>query len=543
MTSDQSIKPFIFYTDKVNFKSEDTAKGKNYWVEGYISTHDMDLVNDIVTKSCMDSMLNQFDGRSIKLDFEHETFRGNDPISKEAAKTRMPLGKAVEKTIDRKGISVKWQMNPTWKKFDEKGNVVMSFKDVWQNIEDGYFDAFSIAYVPTRTQSIEREGKSIRMLDDVNLLNVALTGNPINPAAKMGAVMAKSLEFMKSQETEEINMSEVEIKGALDRLDEAVDELKSKIELEGGAIYARFSDKRDSGTFETTELIKKGTEKDSSKEKDSPTDFSAYGTSELISYIAENSDKSESDLSAYGERELIAEAEKIETEKNKKKYKEATGKDPDKIPKAGDKMDIADKEKIKEMREIAEEVDTSDLQGIATVEATKLLGIKLSEAREDKKKQQALSEAENTLLDYAYGDIDLDKAEQQITTLRTKISEKSQSSSNADKKHMGCKNMTEEENKQPDAPNPEPQKEAGQEAEGQETGNAEAGAEAEQKSMTLKELKSSVLNMQEQIKSLEKENKDLKAVVEKAQFKSKGAETKENKSQGQPVMNGPLDMI
>jgi hypothetical protein len=203
---------FIFYSDKLNFKSVDTVKGKEYFVEGYISTGDMDLVNDIVTKNCMDSMENQFDGRSIKLDFEHETFRGKGALDTEANKTRLPLGKAIGKSRDDKGVNIKWQMNPTWKKFDEKGNVVMTFKDIWTNIESGMYDAFSIAYLPTRITNINREGKSIRLLDNVNLLNVALTGNPINPAATMTAVMAKSLEFMKDQEGDDINMNAVEIK-------------------------------------------------------------------------------------------------------------------------------------------------------------------------------------------------------------------------------------------------------------------------------------------------------------------------------------------
>ena len=201
---------FVFYSDKLNYKTIDGVKGKEYFVEGYISTGDLDLVNDVVTKSCMDSMLEQFDGRSIKLDFEHESFRGKSKLDAEANKTRLPLGKAVDKSRDEKGVIVKWQMNPTWKKFDEKGNVTMTFKDIWSNVESEMLDAFSIAYVPTKTMNEDREGKSVRLLDDVNLLNVALTGNPINPMATMSAVMAKSLEFMKSKEG--ADMENIEIK-------------------------------------------------------------------------------------------------------------------------------------------------------------------------------------------------------------------------------------------------------------------------------------------------------------------------------------------
>lgn len=203
---------FVFYSDKLNYKTVVGAKGKEFFIEGYISTGDLDLVNDIVTKSCMDSMLSQFDQRSIKLDFEHETFRGKSKLEAEANKTRLPLGRAISKDQDSKGVKVKWKMNENWKKFDEKGNVVMTFKDIWSNVENEMLDAFSIAYVPTSTKSVSREGKDVRMLDNVNLLNVALTGNPINPHATMSAVMAKSLAFMKDQEVNDMDTIEIKNK-------------------------------------------------------------------------------------------------------------------------------------------------------------------------------------------------------------------------------------------------------------------------------------------------------------------------------------------
>jgi len=224
----QNEQEFVFYSEKLNYKSQMGAKGKEYFVEGYISTGDMDLVNDIVTKSCMDDMMTQFDGRSIKLDFEHETFRGKSAIDAEANKTRIPLGKAISKDRDAKGVKVKWQMNPTWKKFDAKGNVTMDFKDIWQNIESEMYDAFSIAYVPTKTTSMQQQGKSVRMLENINLLNVALTGNPINPLATMSAVMAKSLAFMKDNEDPE-EFSNVEIKDSIIKIEGAIKSIKSNL--------------------------------------------------------------------------------------------------------------------------------------------------------------------------------------------------------------------------------------------------------------------------------------------------------------------------
>ena len=57
------------------------------FLEGYLSTNDCDLVNDIVTKNCMESMKNQILDRNIKLDIEHEAFRGGSLEEKEINKT------------------------------------------------------------------------------------------------------------------------------------------------------------------------------------------------------------------------------------------------------------------------------------------------------------------------------------------------------------------------------------------------------------------------------------------------------------------------
>lgn len=233
-------KPFVFYSDKLNFKAEQTSEGTRYFVGGYISTGDLDLVNDIVTKNCMESMDAQFEMRSIKLDFEHEAFRGDSELDQEAAKTRIPLGKAIESKRDAKGVLVEWELNSTWKKFDSKGDIVMGFKDLWRNVEEGYYDAFSIAYIPTKTTMLERDGKTIRLLDDVNLLNVALTGNAINPDATINAVMAKSLQWMNDNELNTKNkgdlMTEEEkAKAEAEAKAKAEEEAKAKAEAEAKA--------------------------------------------------------------------------------------------------------------------------------------------------------------------------------------------------------------------------------------------------------------------------------------------------------------------
>jgi len=177
---------FIFSTDKLELKSE----GENFFVEGYISTSDLDLVNDIVTKACLLDMAEQMKTRVIKFDVEHESFRGKSKLDVEINKTLIPVAKVDDFLVDKTGLKVRSMLNRHSPRFEE----------VKGSIEDGFLDAFSIAYVPVKTAIQEKNGEQIRMLDKINLLNVAYTGNPINTTSKMTNVFAKSLEFLKEQE-------------------------------------------------------------------------------------------------------------------------------------------------------------------------------------------------------------------------------------------------------------------------------------------------------------------------------------------------------
>ena len=187
---------FVFYSDELEAKSV----GGKYFVEGYITTGDLDLVNDIVTKAGMDDITGQLSNRNIKLDWEHETMVGKSNLEMQVAKSKLPLGRIVSYEKDSKGIKVKAELNSNWKRFDSKGDVVQTFSEVWSSIKNKFLDAFSIAYVLTRTKSRDLiGGKTARLLDGINLINVAITGNAINPSATMTAVMAKSVDFMESK--------------------------------------------------------------------------------------------------------------------------------------------------------------------------------------------------------------------------------------------------------------------------------------------------------------------------------------------------------
>ena len=179
------MKSYVFYSRTISFKSIEESGKKRYFVSGYITTGDLDLVNDIVTRSAMDDMLSQLKKRNIKLDFEHEAFVGEDEIDIERNKTKIPLGKILNAKLDSKGIFIEAELNPNWKKINSNNEIVMTFNEVWENVTNKFLDAFSIAYVPIATREEKQNNQNIRKLDRVNLMNVAMTGNPVNTSATL----------------------------------------------------------------------------------------------------------------------------------------------------------------------------------------------------------------------------------------------------------------------------------------------------------------------------------------------------------------------
>lgn len=232
----KSIKPsmnkyFNFYGEIKSHRVVEQKGEKKYYVSGKISTTDPDAVRDIVTQSGLDDMHDQMMRRVMKLDFEHEAFRamlGESEDDVEVNKTKRPLGKAIHHERRDNDIFVDWELNPTWKKFNKKGDIVLRFEEIWKDIENGFYDAFSIAFVPVSTENVMVNGMQNRLLNKLELLNVALTGNPVNPAATMttfSAVAAKSLDFIKQNEVK--TMEESQVKGLSDSISDLAKQMKS----------------------------------------------------------------------------------------------------------------------------------------------------------------------------------------------------------------------------------------------------------------------------------------------------------------------------
>lgn len=191
------------YTAPLNVNVVEIKGEEHLFVEGDISTTDIDLVNDIMTQKCQKSMQKQILGGNMKLDLEHEAFKGTTHEEKEISKTKIPVGKIIDATVKEvkrdNGIAyvtrVKCEINRNHK----------DYKSIKGNLVEKYLDAFSVAFLPTEVKYEQVDGKSVRLLDDCVLLNVALTGNPCNTKAQMTDVIAKSLDalelYKKGKET------------------------------------------------------------------------------------------------------------------------------------------------------------------------------------------------------------------------------------------------------------------------------------------------------------------------------------------------------
>jgi len=180
------------FTTPLNVNLVEIKGVEHLFVEGDISTNDIDLVNDVMTKECQESMQKQILDRNMKLDIEHEAFKGSTEEEKEIAKTKIPAGKLVDATVKDLG-SGRYSTRV-------KGEINVhnpNYKSIKGNLMDSYLDAFSVAFLPTSVTNEQREGKSVRLLNDVKLLNVALTGNPCNTKAQLTEIFTKSMDAVE----------------------------------------------------------------------------------------------------------------------------------------------------------------------------------------------------------------------------------------------------------------------------------------------------------------------------------------------------------
>ncbi len=175
-------KSYTFYTSGLGTEVVEKAGKKEYFATGYISTADIDKVNDLVTPDAMDGMVEQLNNRTmpIKIDVEHEL------IDRENKRFRdiIPVGKIVEALRDERGVWVRVLLN----------SGIDRFKDVWNSLNNGFLDGFSITFRVKDFSFAMINGIRTRVLHLLELINVAFTGNAINLGASIDQVFAKAIQ-------------------------------------------------------------------------------------------------------------------------------------------------------------------------------------------------------------------------------------------------------------------------------------------------------------------------------------------------------------
>jgi phage head maturation protease len=246
-----------FVTDSLTYEIVGLkGREKQHYVTGYISTEDVDAANEMVVREAMIDMAEQLKSGSVKLDIEHEYFR-DDAVEDYGTKT--PVGRIIDARVeDGPRGSMLWVKAVLNRNHDR-------FEKTWGEIQDGFLDAFSIAYHIVEAENTIVQGKSVRVLRKVHLRNVALTGVPVNNGARMIESFLKSLRKASEEEvklmTEETQVDvAAELKSLAEKQAEMVESLKAELKslkeevAELKASVASSDDEEESGDEELAKL-------------------------------------------------------------------------------------------------------------------------------------------------------------------------------------------------------------------------------------------------------------------------------------------------
>jgi phage head maturation protease len=185
---------------EVNLKGE-----KTYFIEGYASTIDEDKAGEILEMSAQYDIHNQICNENITMDIEHEEwYDANGKILSRPKNEKIPVARVVSSEVRPRGVWVKAQINTN----------LRSFKEVWGSIKDGFLKAFSIAFYPTQ--------KAGGIIKHLNLVNITLTGSPVNPNATFAVSMKSASAWMDTQETQALTDATKEEKTMTDEVSDAV---------------------------------------------------------------------------------------------------------------------------------------------------------------------------------------------------------------------------------------------------------------------------------------------------------------------------------
>lgn len=134
---------------------EVSEEGDKRLIAGYANTKNLDRMNEIVEPTAFKNTIKEWMKNPVIL-------RGHDPNS--------IIGRGLEAKIDSKGLWIKAEIASDTEKANE----------TWALIKQKMLKAFSIGYQIIKDEVVERAGKRIRRILDLDLLEVSVLGLPAN---------------------------------------------------------------------------------------------------------------------------------------------------------------------------------------------------------------------------------------------------------------------------------------------------------------------------------------------------------------------------
>lgn len=203
---------------------------KKYFIEGYISTTDPDFANDVIDEEGQKATFRELNSADITMDLDHDEWR--DPVTGEVydgKKNKLPIAKVIEKRLDKLGTWVKAELNKYHPNFEDV---------ILPSIKEGYLHSFSVAYNPIKSYTTKIKDVVHRVIRDLKLANIAITGNPVNKNATFNiALKSMDKKMVEEKQFKELQDQFAELKSSTENLVEEkktlsqeVTELKSKLE-------------------------------------------------------------------------------------------------------------------------------------------------------------------------------------------------------------------------------------------------------------------------------------------------------------------------
>lgn len=258
-----------FKLSEIELKSD-----KKLRLEGSISTTKRDSNADIVSEKGQIGLVSQIKerikkGTHITMDLDHESHeRDKDNPLKSTGKilNKIPVALIDHVELIKEGNVTKTKVKAT---VNEDHPLYESIK---RSIQNGYLHSFSIAYKVIDGFMDVVDGVKTRVLDDVIIRNIGITGVPVNDDAGFQVSLKSYIKKMEQEEQiTKLTESVSELKSNLESKDTVISELKSQIKESAtkvdGKIEALGVEELKSNLEKANESLKEVTELKSKVEK------------------------------------------------------------------------------------------------------------------------------------------------------------------------------------------------------------------------------------------------------------------------------------